>query len=325
MTEVTVVYIAGYGRSGSTLLERILSSGPGFASAGEASGFPSSVLNTEICCSCGAVLRECPQWSNVIEQIEAEETLDWTGLKKRLRSYRGFRSLLAIPLAQHGSRNACYRRYHRQFYSSLASTAASGSCFVVDSSKSARGNGLRPVLLSRVAGLNVVVLHLVRDGRATIWSQMRGSNRKIEAGVDPRMRWPVLRSVAGWIAANLAAQLSGRWVRERKYMRIRYEDLIDSPAETLQAIGLFLEADLSVQSDLLMNGGAIPLAHQVQGNRLRLQSRLVLKADMEWQSKLAKRWRILFWIAAGALARYYGYGHHRRGASAEDAPVTDIH
>lgn len=59
-----VIYIAGYGRSGSTILEMALSTIPGFRALGEVMNLTFAPPAT---CECGADVRTCPFWSQVHE------------------------------------------------------------------------------------------------------------------------------------------------------------------------------------------------------------------------------------------------------------------
>src|SRR5262245_3149749 len=63
-----VIYISGIGRSGSTLLGRVLGHAPGFAPLGEGYGIWTRGVEQNEPCSCGARFRECPLWQDVYQQ-----------------------------------------------------------------------------------------------------------------------------------------------------------------------------------------------------------------------------------------------------------------
>src|SRR5437870_4438917 len=66
MRPVRVLYIGGCGRSGSTLLDRMLGQVPGVCSLGELTHLWRGLLdNAE--CGCGAPIRDCPFWRAVGE------------------------------------------------------------------------------------------------------------------------------------------------------------------------------------------------------------------------------------------------------------------
>ena len=79
---VKVLYIGGFGRSGSTLVERILGQLPGFCSAGEIVFLWQRGLLENQLCGCGATFSECDFWTRVgktafggWDQVDAAEML----------------------------------------------------------------------------------------------------------------------------------------------------------------------------------------------------------------------------------------------------------
>src|SRR5690606_11457271 len=67
-----------------------------------------------------------------------------------------------------------YRRSQRELIGHALAQA--GASIAVDSSKSARLASRRPIALSEIAGQEVYVLHLLRDGRATLRSLLRNGS-----------------------------------------------------------------------------------------------------------------------------------------------------
>jgi hypothetical protein len=77
---VKVLYIAGEGRSGSTILGRIIGNLNGFVSTGELRLIWQHGLIQNIRCGCGVPFRECPWWTAVLaaafggtDQVDAHE------------------------------------------------------------------------------------------------------------------------------------------------------------------------------------------------------------------------------------------------------------
>ena len=57
-----LVYIGGFGQSGSTLLESLLTANPQVVACGEiANGFEGRT-GRELKCSCGELAKDCPVW-----------------------------------------------------------------------------------------------------------------------------------------------------------------------------------------------------------------------------------------------------------------------
>ena len=70
MNAKTVIYIAGYGRSGSTLLERILNCNKKLFALGEIANLLSLINDRDSLCSCGRYIYQCEFWSNIIRDIK---------------------------------------------------------------------------------------------------------------------------------------------------------------------------------------------------------------------------------------------------------------
>jgi hypothetical protein len=199
-----------------------------------------------------------------------------------------------------------YDRFNARVFDSVVPDDGEPGWILVDSSKTAWDNALRPFSLVR-AGLDLKMIHLVRDGRAPMWSYLsKGSNRKIEQTGSGRVLLPGLRSAFGWHLANRAAE---RFVERfpDAGIRVRYEDLMTEPRVTLERIGEFLQLDLTEQITALQAGDPLPRTHQVAGNRMRGAETVRLEPDLGWKQRLPDRYRLLFRIMNGRMARRYGY------------------
>ena len=65
---IKTAYILSAGRSGSTLLSRMLGAHPETFAVGEISHLPKNIaLNTT--CMCGSPVRECPVWNSVVKRM----------------------------------------------------------------------------------------------------------------------------------------------------------------------------------------------------------------------------------------------------------------
>jgi hypothetical protein len=168
---------------------------------------------------------------------------------------------------------------------------------VVDSSKTARHAAGRPFALVRLAGVEVRVIQLVRDGRGVLWSQLRGSNANLEKGAnDPRLAWAVPRTLFNWTLANLVCWVQSRVLPPGSVLRVRYEDLVAAPEKELVRIGVFVGIDLSPVIERLKHGEPVPPGVQFAGNRLRLRGISQIRDDTEWQKRLPRLSRIAYWI-----------------------------
>ena len=88
------------------------------------------------------------------------------------------------------------------------------------------------------------ILHLIRDPRSCASSLHR----------TPWWQSPVSRSAAVWVMSNRTLDRVGRRLPSDRYHRLRYEDLLAEPRQTLEQVCAFLGEDFAPQ--MLEHGGA---------------------------------------------------------------------
>jgi hypothetical protein len=297
-----IVYVAGYGRSGSTLMDMMLGAHPDAFGMGELARIFDYTLAGERC-SCGEAYRACTVWGPVLERVLAGVpglTLEEAAAVTRRIDARS--SLIGGRLNPAGAGAARYAAVWRTLLAAVAERT--GRSVLVDSSKSDRGNGVRALALARVCGLDVRMVHQVRDPRAVMWSLLRGSNRKLEAGEPARLPGGVLRALVGWTLAN--ATVHAMEARGLAAVRTRYEDVVTDTAAQLARLGGPLGMELAPVAAHLAAGGALEAGHGVSGNRLRRGGVSALRLDAEWQERLPTAARALA-LLAWPMSRRYGY------------------
>ncbi|EQD46225.1 sulfotransferase domain-containing protein, partial [mine drainage metagenome] len=176
---------------------------------------------------------------------------------------------------------------------------ASGAETIVETSY----NPLRGLLYEdRASGIDVVYLHLVRDGRAFI-----ASERATRTAAGRRWQW--LRStpvvVGRWVAGHVLALILVR--RSPRYLRVNYETLVRDPGACLRAISSLIAVDLSDLLDRVQHGEPIRMRHLAAGNRVRLQGELRLTPGSSGLPALGLGERAWFWGMGGWLALLLGY------------------
>lgn len=274
-----IIYIAGYGRSGSTLLERILGSNEKIFGLGEVKFLIDSISHNKYC-SCGEKINNCNYWSEVIENLDLNSEVQNNKVNVKIN----------------------------KIYQEIINNTSDEVKYIIDSSKTARDAFFRPFLLSK--NFNVKLIHLVRDGRGCMWSNIKGSNRKMEQGLDPTLKMPSLRTSISWQLSNLSPEIFKITKNSENYLRIKYEDFVTDPEIELKRLSSYLNIDLSEQIDMLINEKEIPLGHQIAGNRLRKKKKIILKKDIEWKSNLKFYNKLIYWFLCWPFALKYGY--HKR-------------
>lgn len=248
-----VIYVGGYSRSGSTLLDLVLADAFGAFGAGEVTRLLEDW--DTVPCSCGEPFTSCPFWGDL--------SLDRLTDRRRAQAAVERRRVVGTPRRASRGDLALNSDTTRRVFAHIR--GRSGASVVVDSSKSARGAARRAQALSDAA-LDVRFVHLLRSPYAVAASyRQTGSNRAVEGNAREH-RGRVARAVVGWSMANDRAARdagSGRWPA----VRVAYEDLVRDPDAVVGRIAAAL--------DLGAPGGPVPdrfddaRGHAVAGNRMR--------------------------------------------------------
>lgn len=298
-----IVYIGGFGRSGSTVLDMLLGAHPRLFGAGEVTHVFDWWLRNDTC-SCGRAFRTCPLWSEVMGRLRSR--LPGMALRAAARITRRVENAFGGHMLLAPRRTETLRRYGEIWREVMAGIqAASGAGVIVDSSKTTRLVARRASALAAVCGLAVDLVHLVRDPRAVLWSTLRGSNRRLESDQPPRVRGDIGRMLIGWYGANVGVDGLARATGARVH-RLRYEDLVAEPTLELQRLSDALGLDLDGGIPALGSDHRLGPDHGVAGNRLRRKGLENLRLDDEWKTKLPPYARALARLS-WPLARRYGY------------------
>ncbi|WGF89053.1 sulfotransferase [Marinivivus vitaminiproducens] len=299
----TVVAIAGTGRSGSTLLDRLLGGFGPCVSCGEVEYlWQRGLLNGERC-GCGRPAHECPFWRSVLElafgparpQALASAALEFL---EPVNRNRHIRTLLRGGLRS--ERQAVSALWLTPLYRAIAQT--SGSDVVVDSSK----HPSYVTLLALTEGLDVRLLHIVRDARAVshAWSRPK-ARPEIGDGTTLMPRFSMLKSTTDWLSYNAYFERLGQRLGEDRYLRVRYEDLAQQPWRTLERVRTWLGLEHGP-----LSGGSfdLPAGHTVSGNPMRFQTGpLDIRPDEAWQREMSPLARLSVGLMTYPLQRRYGY------------------
>ncbi len=298
-----ILYIAGSGRSGSTLLTNLLGQLDSCLAAGEVYYLWERGIQEDRLCGCGDRIARCDLWSGVLERAVGELSPDrvawmgeWTQRLNRTRRLP-FRHLRrGRELSPEGAE---YLKRMERLYLELGE--ATGARVIVDASK----NPLYGELLARSERLRTRTLHLVRDPRAVAFSWRR---RKWNPDSGrPFGRISTTRSALIWRVWNRATETLLGSDRNR-YMRLRYEDLCADGGSALRSIIDF--AGLPDSKLPFDASGTFQFApnHAIAGNPVRFSRKPTqLRLDQEWQSSLGALDRLWVTLLTRPLLRRYGY------------------
>jgi hypothetical protein len=178
-----------------------------------------------------------------------------------------------------------------------------GCRVLVDSSK------LPPygALLEMLPQVDLRVVHLIRDPRATAYSWLRKKALPDRAGTVLMQRQGPVKASALWALWNVAAGLL--WPPgEGRGIRLHYERFVRTPQETVRTVlahageeGAVLPFVSDTEVELAPN-------HTVAGNPSRFSTgRVAIRSDDEWTSKMRRRDRARVTAVTWPLLLRYGY------------------
>lgn len=296
-----IIYVTGYGRSGSTLLDMMLGSQPGVFGAGEMSTICRHVWPNDEFCACHQRVRACPLWSEIMAEWQ-EGGID-TAAHARLQQ-----QIEPVIAPRRTLGGATAKRYSDETLALFRITAAQiGRSVLVDSSKSP-GRALALAAGAAAAGIDFRAIHLVRDPRAVAFSMSKPMKIDTQAGVQKQIRaHPAWRTALRWNYVNAGADALMRRLPADHGIRVRYEDLVAQPADTITRIGVAMGLDLDALGADIAAGGPIAAEHQVAGSRIRMSGPMALKADLRWQDRMTPAAQRQVERISGARMRTYGY------------------
>ena len=306
-----VIYICSAGHSGSTLLDLLIGSHSKVTSLGEISQLPKNLsLNTS--CTCGKKVRECDLWSEVLHRMEKQIDMS----KKRYPYSLNLGYFSARVVIDHAHQNLIHK-FKKElelglWYAKLRFgipipdflifnvlegaknsfllykyvSELKGTKCVVDSSKSY----LKAISLYKKRPGQVKIILLLRDGRGVFYSGRKRSFSRTE-------------SLDAWKKYyTRAVPLLDRHVMRKDIMRVRYEELTESPSIVLEKICHFL--GLTFEENML--DFSTKVHHLTNGNNMRFRSS-VIKFDQSWIKSMQASDLEYFESHAGGLNRKLGY------------------
>jgi hypothetical protein len=289
-TSPTVLYIAGSGRSGSTLLERIIGAIPGYVNVGELLDLPRRVAPGDELCGCGAPFSQCSFWTAVGRQSIGAWTPEVAAALHR-QQHRVARQRY-LPQLLFARRHSCFCARVNTYASSYAKIASavaseSGASCVVDASK-----WPAVALALHRGGLDVRVIHLVRDVRGVVYSLSRDDivRPHTTAGSDVMFHESPISGAARWLLTQSEVDLiAARGVR---VARLAYADLVVDPATAVRGClhKLGLEVPAGGLNHVSGTSVELPPSHGLSGNPSRFRCGTTnLRPDDRWRQEMRQR------------------------------------
>ena len=303
---IKVLYIAGLGRSGSTLLGNVLGQVDGFVSVGEIRSIWQHGFILNKVCGCGALFSECEFWQPILD--EAYGGMNKVDPYKMTELRESWVRTMHIPLMLVPPGRRFVKRRLAEYVDNLeklyrAVWTVTGRRVIVDTSKFPSYGftaGMAP-------SVEMYVVHLVRDPRAVAYSWLRKKLMPDPTTPEYITQDTPASSSLRWAARNVGAELFWGLSKER-YVLLRYEDFIAEPQKTIRRILKLVGEEATPLPHVGEHEVQLGINHNIWGNPNRFQTGPVrLKPDDEWASGMRSRDKAVVTALTLPLLAWYGY------------------
>jgi hypothetical protein len=281
------VYVAGSGRSGSTVLGVLLTQATQGFNCGELRELWDSLEGGRRC-QCGAVLADCDLWSSVVDEVRRTMGPEFAAAMVARRERRQWNRLLR-RLAWLSPLDVALRNATEQAVERITEAA-----LIIDVSK------LQQALATAIRRpRRMVVVHLVRDPRGVAFSRGRAKEIPHLSVVLPSH--PAWKSARRWDLDNAQTEYRLWQARHLPWIvptRLAYEHLATDPdAAIARIIGLLGDTALTPSP---CSG------HAIAGNT-PLYEATTIRVDRRWHDEMSRRDRAVTVALTAPLLFRYGY------------------
>lgn len=306
-TRPKILVIAGWERSGSTILANVLGSAPGVVTVGEVNNLWERGFGADLSCACGAPFGRCELWAPIARAAFGESNAEVAARAASVIERMGNTWLVRrrLPLLRRGQldRGRAYAELLAPLY--RAAAGHTGARLLVDASKSP----WHTLVASELDGFDVRVLHLVRDPRGVAYSL----RKKVRYDRDDERsiymdRHSATKSTLAWIYRSRLIERT--WAGDPRMRFLRYEDFVADPQRHVR--DLFDWAGLPGVGPTFHPDGRVEmgLSHNISGNPVRFQHGAVqLRPDDAWTTELP--WYTRRYVEALTIGHLGHFGYHR--------------
>lgn len=301
-----LTYIGGIGRSGSTLLERLLDAmGPETCGIGESVQIwkQGAVKNER--CTCGAPFYDCPFWQKIGQiAFGGWDSSDVARAQTLHELLDRSKQLPALALGRPDARAEEYADLYTRLYDAVYQVTGCES--IVDATKLPT----LALVLREHTDLDLRVIHVIRDARGVAYSWTKTKRRPgatTASGAYMHINSPVKTALQWNLQNSVFALFPYLGLPTHK---VRYEDIFTHLEAVLAGLAEFIGAKDS-EAALPMNSTSsvvLPEKHAIGGNPMRFELGTVqLNLDEAWKAELPERDRLAVSVCAAPLLWRYGY------------------
>jgi len=289
-SKLKVVFIAGTGRCGSTILDMVIGQIDSAISVGELRYLWKRGIGENRLLGTGEPFRENTHWEKIIGELYDVENLFTKALEiEGLESSLRIREMLGVKteskICSLKDRVARYADELKKLLLSISNEF--DSQFIVDSSKMP----MHGFALAQIPNIDLRVIHLVRDRNAVVHSW---GTSKFDKGKNGMMSTQsVWKASVEWVLIN-------RWIERYlgdgsvPYLKVSYTEFSSSPVLSIDKILKFIGEDPANNPLEKNNSFNMLPTPSISGNPSRFSTgRIVIKEDSRWLRDMSISKRIL--------------------------------
>jgi len=309
---VKVLYIAGWGRSGTTIVDNVFNSYKRVFSTGELFYLWQRGMLNRRKCGCGQLFQRCLLWLEILDVAFGDRMPDpdhVVDLQRQAIRVRHTPALAGGPLSPAAEE---YLGIYTRLYHAIADVT--GADLIVDSSKVPSG----AAVLTRMPGIEPYLLHMIRDPRAVAHSwTLALPPPETRGGALIQQR--AVSSTVHWVIRNALTERLSR-VFPARHARLRYEDFVARPRAVIEEV-LALTGTDPVDGPFVDDTTVrLEPNHTIAGNPSRFRTgAIALRLDERWRADQHLAPRLTSTALALPLLHHYGY--HTRPDHTERVPA----
>lgn len=258
-----IIYIAGDGRSGSTLLELILSNDPCTISIGEAYRFWFRYYEGESTCGCSENISDCEFWDAIHKDLSTIKGYDPRLIWNQIQYLLKFKNRHRIKTILHQEEYKLLKTVVIRFYSKVYELA--NVTYIIDNSKS---TGWLLILFELIPN-ELVIIHLERNLEAVANSW---KSRVKLPEYSNKTVWMPRKSIWTSMKTWLKIKYTMRYFKKSiNYNFLSYESFINNPNVFITE--MMTKLNLSID----FNNLSYPYNHSIGGNPMRNNGNEILK------------------------------------------------
>ncbi len=302
MEKIKLVYITGYGKSGGTLIGRLLGDTKNAFFVGEVRYFWRYGILKNYDCTCGQKFDTCSFWKNVKDEyINSFPSIKIEEISEELREFEMLKNYFKLKRFLKDKNNTAFREklseylaHNEKLYETIAKL--SGKNILVDYSNIPG----RLLALSFSDKFEIYPIHLVRDPRGVLNSYIQADLRYYGKNIHNNF-WQVFV----WNINTIFSRIIIKKLNSGDIPTILYKNFVKDPVPILDKLTGFFNDKFNYDKKDGKATVYLDQGHVFSGNRNRFESNNVtLVEDTKWKKQLSWPNKLLANIMSLPLYRY---------------------